>query len=105
VSWVSLDCRGIDRKSVCFCCEERIYDRSIPPVFFAFVVPGAFGQIGLYGPVTAHVKAGDLAPDITFTKVLNAPVAGSWSQSNLSGQLTVLFCRFAQKTHVKSQTT
>lgn len=53
-------------------------------------VPGAFAQVGLYGPVNAHLKAGDRAPDIAFTKVLNAPVAGSWSQSNLSGQLTVL---------------
>lgn len=58
--------------------------------FFALAVPGAFGQIGLYGPVTSHLKAGDRAPDITFTKILNAPVAGSWSQSNLTGQLTVL---------------
>jgi len=57
---------------------------------FAFAVPIAFGQIGLYGPVTSHVKAGDRAPDIAFTKVLGAPVAGSWSQSNLSGQLTVV---------------
>ncbi len=57
---------------------------------FALAVPGAFGQIGLYGPVTSHVKAGDRAPDIAFTKVLGAPVAGSWSQANLSGQLTVL---------------
>jgi hypothetical protein len=57
---------------------------------FALAVPGAFGQIGLYGPVTSHVKAGDRAPDIAFTKVLGAPVAGSWSQTNLSGQLTVL---------------
>jgi uncharacterized protein (TIGR03435 family) len=57
---------------------------------FTLMGPGAFGQIGLYGPVSAHVKAGDRAPDITFTKVLGAPVAGSWSQSNLSGQLTVL---------------
>ena len=58
--------------------------------FLALAVPRAFGQIGFYGPVTSHVKAGDRAPDISFTKVLNAPVAGSWSQSNLSGQLTVL---------------
>jgi uncharacterized protein (TIGR03435 family) len=58
--------------------------------FFALAIPGAFGQMGFYGPVTTHLKAGDRAPDIAFTKVLNAPIAGSWSQSNLSGQLTVL---------------
>jgi uncharacterized protein (TIGR03435 family) len=58
--------------------------------FLALTISGAFGQVGLYGPVTSRVKAGDRAPDIAFTKVLGAPVAGSWSQSNLSGQLTVL---------------
>src|SRR5580704_7545882 len=58
--------------------------------FLVVAVPGAFGQMGVYGPVTSHLKAGDRAPDIAFTKVLSAPVAGSWSQTNLSGQLTVL---------------
>jgi len=64
---------------------------------FALAVP-AFGQIGLYGPVTGHLKAGDRAPDISFTRMLNAPVTGSWSQSNLSGQLTVL-AFFPDTTH------
>ena len=59
-------------------------------LLLAFVVPVSLGQMGFYGPVTAHVKAGDLAPDIKFAKTLNAPVAGSWSQANLSGQVTVL---------------
>lgn len=59
-------------------------------LLLASVVPVSLGQMGFYGPVTAHVKAGDLAPDIKFTKMLNAPVTGSWSQSNLSGQMTVL---------------
>jgi uncharacterized protein (TIGR03435 family) len=59
-------------------------------LFFALAVPGGLGQMGVYGTVAAHVKAGDRAPDIAFTKVLSAPVAGSWSQTNLSGQLTVL---------------
>jgi len=57
---------------------------------FALAVSGAFGQVGLYGPVAKHVRAGDVAPDITFTRVVSSPVAGSWSQTNLSGQLTVL---------------
>jgi uncharacterized protein (TIGR03435 family) len=56
----------------------------------ALAVPGVSAQMGVYGTVVAHVKAGDRAPDIAFTKVLSAPVAGSWSQTNLSGQLTVL---------------
>jgi uncharacterized protein (TIGR03435 family) len=59
-------------------------------LFFALAVPGGLGQMGVYGQVTTHLKAGDRAPDITFTKMVSAPVAGSWSQANLSGQLTVL---------------
>ena len=54
------------------------------------VVVGAFGQPGLYGPVTVHLKAGDLAPDISFAKMLGAPGAASWSQANLTGQVTVV---------------
>ena len=56
----------------------------------ALAVPSGSAQMGVYGTVAAHVKAGDRAPDVAFTKVLSAPVAGSWSQTNLSGQLTVL---------------
>jgi uncharacterized protein (TIGR03435 family) len=59
-------------------------------LFFALAVPGGLGQMGVYGTVAVRVKAGDRAPDVAFTKVLSAPVAGSWSQTNLSGQLTVL---------------
>jgi len=44
----------------------------------------------LYGPVTTHLKAGDVAPDVTFTKVLNASDSAPWNASNLSGHLTVL---------------
>jgi uncharacterized protein (TIGR03435 family) len=62
--------------------------RHILPLL-ALAIP-AFGQIGLYGPVTTHLKAGDPAPDITFTSLLSAPGSGSWSQANLTGQLTVL---------------
>jgi uncharacterized protein (TIGR03435 family) len=59
-------------------------------LLFAVAVPSGSGQMGVYGTVAVHVKAGDRAPDIAFTKVLSAPVAGSWSQTNLLGQLTVL---------------
>jgi uncharacterized protein (TIGR03435 family) len=56
----------------------------------AFVVPSAFGQIGLYGPVTIQLKAVDLAPDIRFTKVLSRPGSAQWHSANLTGQLTIL---------------
>jgi uncharacterized protein (TIGR03435 family) len=48
------------------------------------------GPTGIFGPVTAHLKAGDLAPDLVFTKILNASSAAPWSSANLSGQMTVL---------------
>ncbi|MGA2889227.1 MAG: TIGR03435 family protein [Terracidiphilus sp.] len=66
-----------------------MFAQSLLPLL-VLVAPFAFGQIGFYGPVTAHPHAGDLAPDLTFDKVLNSPGHASWSQSNLSGQLTVL---------------
>lgn len=66
--------------------------------FLALAIPGAFGQIGLYGPLTAHPHAGDLAPDLTFTKTLSYPASDSWSPSNLAGQLTVLVF-FPDTTH------
>ena len=31
-------------------------------------IPGAFGQLALYGPVTNRPHAGDPAPAATFTK-------------------------------------
>ena len=58
-------------------------------LLLAFAIP-IFAQTGLYGPITTHLKAGDPAPDITFTRLISAPVSSSWSQSNLTGQLTVL---------------
>lgn len=57
---------------------------------FAVGILGASGQMGMYGTVTTHVKAGDLAPDITFSETLSSPVPATWNQSNLSGQVTVL---------------
>jgi peroxiredoxin len=50
----------------------------------------AFAEPGFYGPITAYLKVGDPAPDITFNDLISAPISGSWSQSNLTGQLTVL---------------
>jgi uncharacterized protein (TIGR03435 family) len=57
---------------------------------FAFTAFGSFAQVGIYGPIKTHVKAGDVAPDITVTETLRSPVPSSWSQSNLSGQVTAL---------------
>jgi uncharacterized protein (TIGR03435 family) len=56
----------------------------------AFAIPGVFGQISLYGPITTRPHSGDLAPDLTFTKVLSSPANDSWSPTNLSAQITVL---------------
>jgi hypothetical protein len=49
-----------------------------------------FEPTGIFGSVTAHLKARDLAPDLVFTKILNPPSAAPWSSANLSGQTTVL---------------
>lgn len=57
---------------------------------FTLVVPGAFGQPGLYGRLTVHLRAGDRAPDIRFAKILSAPGRAEWNQSNLTGKLTIL---------------
>ena len=46
---------------------------------------------GLFGPVTVHPKAGDFAPDVTFTQLLSSPDSASWSSANLSGN----FCRIS----------
>src|ERR1700685_3239222 len=57
---------------------------------FVVMMPVSFGQSGFYGTATGHPKAGDAAPDLVFSQVLSAPVAGSSTQPNLSGQVTVL---------------
>ena len=64
----------------------------------AFAIPCAFGQIGLYGPVTARPHAGDPAPDLTFAKTLSYPASDSWTPASLSGQLTVIVF-FPDTTH------
>jgi uncharacterized protein (TIGR03435 family) len=53
-----------------------------------------FAQVefpGVFGKITTRPEAGDLAPEITFTKVLHTASAEPWTASNLSGQVTVLF--------------
>jgi len=50
-----------------------------------------FAQDGIYGPISAeHPKAGDLAPDIVFAKVLNTGNPSPWTSANLFGKLTVI---------------
>jgi hypothetical protein len=54
-------------------------------LLFLAVVAGVFGQ-DVFRP-----QAGDLAPEITFAKVLHTAAAKPWTAANLSGQVTVLF--------------
>ena len=49
-----------------------------------------FGQAGIFGPVSARLKAGDFAPEIVFSKIWNAAGAGPQTPLSLSSQLTVL---------------
>ncbi len=62
-------------------------------LFLTLGVSGMIGQAGFFGPVSTRLQAGDFAPDIVFTEILNAaaPVPpATWSPANLSGRLTVL---------------
>jgi uncharacterized protein (TIGR03435 family) len=53
-------------------------------------VAGLFAQPGFFGPIGTRLKAGDLAPDVVFTRMMNA--AGSTPEGPLTfaGQFTVL---------------
>lgn len=53
-------------------------------------VAGLFGQIGMFGRVSAHLKAGDLAPQVAFKEILQSGSASSWTSANLFGRVTVL---------------
>jgi uncharacterized protein (TIGR03435 family) len=55
-----------------------------------FVVANMFAQPNDFGPVSTHLKAGDFAPVIVFTRILNAADASSWTAESLSGKVTVL---------------
>jgi hypothetical protein len=54
------------------------------------VALSASGQTGLFGPVSSRPEAGDLAPDITFSRVLSAPAGTSWNPSKIFGRMTIL---------------
>ena len=52
-----------------------------------------FGQTdapGIFGKITSRPKAGDLAPDLTFTKVLHTEGSSAWTTDKLYGRVTVL---------------
>jgi len=66
----------------------------LPVLFLAAAVTGVFGQDvfpGLFGKITSRPKAGDLAPEITFAKVLHTAATEPWTAASLSGNVTVLF--------------
>ena len=75
--------------------------KRILALFFTFAVTGLFAQfeppIGLFGPVTEHLKAGDFAPDIRFDATLHSATGIPWTQGNLSSHLSVLI--FSPDTH------
>lgn len=62
-------------------------------LFLTIALAGMFGQFefpSLFGNITSRPKAGDLAPEITFRKVLHNAASTSWAPGNLDGQVTVL---------------
>jgi len=58
--------------------------------FLTVALAGLFGQTGIFGPVSARLKAGDFAPDLVFNTILNAPGPAPWDSPSLSGRPTVL---------------
>lgn len=67
-------------------------------LLFAAGVTGIFAQTGIFGPVSVHLRAGEDAPEIGFTKIISAPAQATWNPAILSGQLTVLSL-FPDTTH------
>lgn len=46
-----------------------------------------------FGPISSRLKAGDLAPELTFGKLLHSPVGRAWTSANFAGHFTLLnFC-------------
>jgi hypothetical protein len=56
----------------------------------ATVLYGQAEPPGVFGKITARPKAGDLAPDLTFTKVLHNEGSNQWTADKLYGRVTVL---------------
>ncbi len=59
-------------------------------IVLPFVVANMFAQPAEFGPVSTHLEAGDFAPVVVFTRILNAADASSWTADSLSGKVTVL---------------
>jgi uncharacterized protein (TIGR03435 family) len=62
-------------------------------LFLTIALAGAFAQFefpGLFGKITSRPKAGDPAPEISFTKVLHSAASSPWTPASLNGQVTVL---------------
>jgi uncharacterized protein (TIGR03435 family) len=62
-------------------------------LFLTIALAGVFGQFefpGIFGKITSRPRAGDLAPEITFTKVLHNGASSSRAPANLNGQVTVV---------------
>jgi uncharacterized protein (TIGR03435 family) len=59
-------------------------------LLLTFLAGVMFAQPSLFGPVSSHLRAGDFAPAIVFTRVLNAGSTSPWTPESLSGQVTVL---------------
>ena len=59
--------------------------------FFTLGIHTLFAQIGIYGPVSTHIKAGDPAPDLSYAKILSASGGvTTWNSVDFTGKFTVL---------------
>lgn len=54
------------------------------------VLLGQADPPGLFGKIDPHPKAGDLAPDLVFTKVLHKDGSNGWTADKLYGKVTVI---------------
>ncbi len=54
------------------------------------VLSGQADPPGLFGKISSHPKAGDLGPDLVFTKVLHNEGSNVWTADRLYGKVTVV---------------
>lgn len=63
-------------------------------LFLIVALGGLFAQDelpGVFGKIASRPRAGDLAPEIRFSKVLSNAGLAPWTSASLSGRVTVLF--------------